>query len=51
LVEKDIHPNRVAVIGDNQKSEIQVAHTSGMTTIQMAKNGQIKSDFSNFIIN
>lgn len=50
LLEKNIHPNLVYVIGDNPNSELKAGFELGLNTIQVSKLGQEKSEYANYCI-
>lgn len=46
-----ISPKDIIVIGDNPNSELKAGYELGVTTVQVARYGQRKSDYANFYVN
>jgi putative hydrolase of the HAD superfamily len=50
LLEKNINPNLIYVIGDNPNSELKAGFELDLNTIQVSKFGQEKSDYAKHCI-
>ena len=50
LLEKNINPNLIYVIGDNPNSELKAGFELNLNTIQVAKLGQEKSEYAKHYI-
>ena len=50
LLERNINPRSVYIIGDNPNSELKAGFELGLQTIQVSKFGQEKSAFANYCI-
>jgi len=50
LLEKNIDPKLVYVIGDNPNSELKAGFELGLNTVQVSKFGQKKSEYTDYYI-
>ncbi len=50
LSKRNIDKNNVFVIGDNSESELKAGFELGLTTVQVSKLGQVKSEYANHTI-
>ena len=50
LAQREFEPKDIYIVGDNPVSELKAGYELGLTTIQVSKLGQEKSEYANHII-